>query len=479
MAKVSKNIKKFRTDIGLTQDMLAEKIHVTRQTVSSWENGRTQPDIEMLEQLALTLNIGIEELIYGEKNNVGLEPPKSDRRKIMNIVFATLGSLLTATGLIIIAVYYWSMIPDVLLQILSFVPLLLGGGVAAWTYTKKRTSIAWSEGASVAWVVGFIATYFFVISTFDVRVSFEDYIYIIIAVLIMPISPIMKSVFPLTVYYGFATFIFYEAMFPNLNFAEFAVCFILLLLGLPYVIRIPKSDPRRHFAVWITLVSSGIFAVILNSAATDSAEVPAILCTLIAIATALYSADKDIAAYPFKYIAVPAISVILCMLNFSIPLIYERSGMYDTQLFPVSIAPFTCAAIIAVGILIGRKTFKKNIAKTVFVAISCITAALTAICPIFAYYFYKDRDLKTALYVFTLLLGIAASVTLIVSGIKKLKLLTVNLGLIMLCVIIYFTLLLGRLDVIYGAIACTVMGIVLLVINAKLSKSFRKGEKNA
>lgn len=39
MAKVSNNIKKFRTESKLTQDALAEKINVTRQTVSSWETG--------------------------------------------------------------------------------------------------------------------------------------------------------------------------------------------------------------------------------------------------------------------------------------------------------------------------------------------------------------------------------------------------------------------------------------------------------
>ena len=73
MAKVSKNIKKFRTDNGLTQDALAEKINVTRQTVSSWENGRTQPDIEMLEILSQVFSVGIEELIYGEKNKVEVD----------------------------------------------------------------------------------------------------------------------------------------------------------------------------------------------------------------------------------------------------------------------------------------------------------------------------------------------------------------------------------------------------------------------
>ena len=69
MAKVSKNIKKLRTDKKMTQDALAEKINVTRQTISSWENDRTQPDIDMLVLLANAFDIGVEELIYGEKRN--------------------------------------------------------------------------------------------------------------------------------------------------------------------------------------------------------------------------------------------------------------------------------------------------------------------------------------------------------------------------------------------------------------------------
>ena len=41
-----------RTALGLTQEALAEKLHVTRQAVSSWENGKTQPDLEMLALLS-------------------------------------------------------------------------------------------------------------------------------------------------------------------------------------------------------------------------------------------------------------------------------------------------------------------------------------------------------------------------------------------------------------------------------------------
>ena len=73
MTKISKTIKKLRTANGLTQDSLAQKLFVTRQTVSSWETGRTRPDIEMLTKLSLFFGVTTEELIYGEIKNLGPE----------------------------------------------------------------------------------------------------------------------------------------------------------------------------------------------------------------------------------------------------------------------------------------------------------------------------------------------------------------------------------------------------------------------
>ncbi len=62
---VGKNIKQFREQKGLTQEQLAEQLHVTRQAVSNWENDKTQPDIETLHQIAFALDCSVEELIYG------------------------------------------------------------------------------------------------------------------------------------------------------------------------------------------------------------------------------------------------------------------------------------------------------------------------------------------------------------------------------------------------------------------------------
>ncbi len=66
MSNIGKSIKKQRTEKGLTQDQLAEKLHVTRQAVSNWETGKTQPDVETLSALAECFEIPVEELIYGK-----------------------------------------------------------------------------------------------------------------------------------------------------------------------------------------------------------------------------------------------------------------------------------------------------------------------------------------------------------------------------------------------------------------------------
>ena len=59
------NLKKLRVAQGLTQDQLAEKLHVTRQAVSAWETGKNQPDVETLTALAEALGADVRELIYG------------------------------------------------------------------------------------------------------------------------------------------------------------------------------------------------------------------------------------------------------------------------------------------------------------------------------------------------------------------------------------------------------------------------------
>lgn len=66
MAKIGRNIREQRMKKGLSQEELAEKLYVTRQTISNYETGKSNPDVEMLASMAETLDIDIQILIYGE-----------------------------------------------------------------------------------------------------------------------------------------------------------------------------------------------------------------------------------------------------------------------------------------------------------------------------------------------------------------------------------------------------------------------------
>lgn len=57
------NIKRLRAENGLSQDDLAERVHVVRQTVSKWERGASVPDAETLAALANALDTTPNELL--------------------------------------------------------------------------------------------------------------------------------------------------------------------------------------------------------------------------------------------------------------------------------------------------------------------------------------------------------------------------------------------------------------------------------
>ena len=56
-------ILELRTKKGLSQDELAEKIYVTRQAVSRWENGETIPNTETLKRLSMLFDVSINTLL--------------------------------------------------------------------------------------------------------------------------------------------------------------------------------------------------------------------------------------------------------------------------------------------------------------------------------------------------------------------------------------------------------------------------------
>lgn len=71
---IGDNIKKLRTDVGMTQKDLADKMFVTAQAVSKWENGESEPSISTIAEMAKLFNVTAD-VILGV-NTVPSEPPE-------------------------------------------------------------------------------------------------------------------------------------------------------------------------------------------------------------------------------------------------------------------------------------------------------------------------------------------------------------------------------------------------------------------
>lgn len=77
-------IREQRAALGLTQQQLAEQLHVTNKAVSRWETGNAYPDIALLDDLAAALSVSVEELCRGEK----LALPSTDTNVLLGDVIS-------------------------------------------------------------------------------------------------------------------------------------------------------------------------------------------------------------------------------------------------------------------------------------------------------------------------------------------------------------------------------------------------------
>ena len=64
--ELNTQIRKYRAGMKLSQEELAEKVYVTRQTISNWENGKSYPDIHSLLLLSSLFNVSLDQLIKGD-----------------------------------------------------------------------------------------------------------------------------------------------------------------------------------------------------------------------------------------------------------------------------------------------------------------------------------------------------------------------------------------------------------------------------
>ena len=87
--EIGSKLKSHRMTQNLTQEEVADKIHVSRATISSWETGRTFPDIEKLIYLSDLYELSLDQLIREEPiimENIVKERKSLKRYKIVEVI---------------------------------------------------------------------------------------------------------------------------------------------------------------------------------------------------------------------------------------------------------------------------------------------------------------------------------------------------------------------------------------------------------
>lgn len=107
---LSDNIKRLREEKNFTQQQLADKLYVSRQTVCRWENGSRCPDLITAKKIALELDVSMDELISDEEvNNIQTncrlwKSEKMQRRQHLQEFQKKLLDFMEVLGLIFLAI---------------------------------------------------------------------------------------------------------------------------------------------------------------------------------------------------------------------------------------------------------------------------------------------------------------------------------------------------------------------------------------
>ena len=120
--ELSSQMKKYRTEAGLSQDALAEKIFVSRQTISNWETGKNYPDINSLLRMSEVFGVSVDALLKGDVEEIKEMINKDDQRE-----FDRLGRIFTCLTILMIIT------PVLLAKLLRF------WGVGIWLFLAGIT----------------------------------------------------------------------------------------------------------------------------------------------------------------------------------------------------------------------------------------------------------------------------------------------------------------------------------------------------
>jgi transcriptional regulator with XRE-family HTH domain len=104
--KICENIKNLRLERKFTQQDIAEKMYVTRQCISRWEQGITLPDIESIERLSKILNCNVNDIIDNDSLKAIAINEAIKNKKNKKVIFTSIIVSILAIAISIAGFYY-------------------------------------------------------------------------------------------------------------------------------------------------------------------------------------------------------------------------------------------------------------------------------------------------------------------------------------------------------------------------------------
>lgn len=462
MTNVSKNIRRLRREKTLTQEQLAEQLHVTRQTVSSWENNRTQPDIDMLAGLAAAFETDIETLIYGKRHNTSLAPDVSENRRLLLLVLTVFGTLLSAAGVILIFVFLWQKLPALVRYVLAFLPLLVGGGAgAASLFYKRGVSQTLREGASVLWIAGVIAANALVNGLFMTEIGFENLL-LIDVILLTPVMFLLRAAAPFAATAVMSCWCM-ALVADSDRFYIFRCLFLLYIaVGEWFLQTVSLPQTVKKCAAWIQTLRMGFFAAIIcfMFKSVDIWFLPSLLA---AYCLQLSAAGEDKRyslrlLYPGMFGA--CVFAVLCF-------VWYMPGVFDTAYW-TDMRPVSVLALLvwAVGFAVGFRRMKKD---------ALLLAGQGCMGVFFALQLLAGWVPFEPFQIILPLLCLSYCITVLLYGVKNARLSAANVGMLSISAILfvfYFRWFEDENLFVPGLLlVCT--GAALLIANRVLIKRFR------
>lgn len=150
---LKENIKAIRKSKGLSQEELAIKLNVVRQTISKWEQGLSVPDSEMLISLSEVLETPVSTLLGETVMESKVDDLKAISEKL-EIINLQLAQRKTTRRKIL----HWLLISlCTIIIIISAVLIALNSPYLAWSYSDPETAVAGAAFHAFEWLFGRLA----------------------------------------------------------------------------------------------------------------------------------------------------------------------------------------------------------------------------------------------------------------------------------------------------------------------------------